>query len=100
MCLNFIINIVNAYINLEHWSSHFKISTLIIISKLNESLYNLPKLFYPIILLNILGKLIEKVIRERIQFHIIFNNFVHPYQFGGLKKQSTSNIDMFLIYII
>jgi len=47
-----------------------------------------------------LSKLIEKVIGERMQFHTISNNFVHPYQFGELKKQSTSNIGTFLMHII
>jgi len=47
-----------------------------------------------------LGKLIEKVIGERMQFHTISNNFVHPYQFGGLKQQSTSDTGTFLTHII
>ena len=84
--LNFIINIVNACINLGHWHLYFKTSTLIIISKLNKSLYNSSKSFCPIVLLNMLIKLTEKVIGERIQFHTISNNFIHPHQFGGLKQ--------------
>ena len=47
-----------------------------------------------------LRKLIEKVIEEIIQFHTISNNFIYPYQFGGLKQQSTSDIGTFLTYII
>ena len=57
-----IVNIANAYINLEHWPLHFKLSTSIIILKPNKSLYNSSKSFCPIILLNTLSKLIEKVI--------------------------------------
>lgn len=79
-CLNSIINITNAYINLEHWLLYFKTLTLIIILKLNKSLYNSPKSFHPIVLLNMLGKLIEKIIGKRLQFYSISNNFVHPYQ--------------------
>ena len=51
-------------------------------------------------LLNTLGKLIEKVIGERMQFHTISNNFVHPYQFKGLEQWSISDVGTFLIYII
>ena len=40
----------------------------------------------PIVLLNMLSKLIEKVIGERMQFHTIFNNFIHPYQFREFKQ--------------
>ena len=79
---------------------YFKSLTLIIILKLNKSSYDLPKSFQCIILLNTLGKLIEKVIRERMQFYIISNNFVYLYQFKGLKQWSISNIGIFLIYII
>ena len=82
-CLIFIINITNTYINLGHWPSHFKTSTLIIIPKPNKSLYDSPKSFQPIVLFDILGKLIEKVIGEIMQFHTISNNFVH--QFEELK---------------
>jgi len=51
-------------------------------------------------LLNMLDKLIEKVIGERMQFHTISNNFVYLYQFGGLKQWCTSDVDTFITYII
>ena len=86
--LTLIINITNACINLGHWPLHFKLSTSIIISKPNKSLYDSPKSFCPIVLLNMLSKLIEKVIKERIQFHTISNNFIHPHQFGGLQTST------------
>ena len=99
-CLTSIINITNACINLGHQPLYFKSLTLIIIPKPNKSLYDSPKSFCSIVLLNMLSKLIEKVIREIIQFHTISNNFIHSHQFGELKQQSTSNTDMFLTYII
>ena len=73
---------------------------MIIIPKPNKSLYDLPKSFRPIILLNTLGKLIEKVIGERIQFHVITNNFIHPSQLGGLKLKSTIDVRVALMHII
>ena len=84
-CLVNIINIANVYINLEHWPSHFKLSISIIIPKSNKILYNTPKMFRPIILLNMLSKLIEKVIGERLQFQALSKNTIHPCQLGGLK---------------
>ena len=99
-CLISIINITNVCINLGHCPLYFKSLTSIIISKSNKSLYDSPKFFCPIMLLNTLGKLIEKVIGERIQFYTISNNFVHPHQFGRLKKYSTFNVGMFLTHII
>ena len=38
------------------------------------------------ILLNIPSKLIEKIIRERLQFQAISNNFIHPNQLRELKQ--------------
>ena len=38
-------------INLGHWLLHFKILSFIIILKLNKALYNISKIFQPIILL-------------------------------------------------
>ena len=76
--LNNIINIVNACINLGYWPSHFKKSSTIVISKPNKQLYNYSKSFHSIVLLNILGKLIKKVIGERLQFQVTANNFIHP----------------------
>jgi len=70
-CLNNIINIANSCFDLGHWPNFFKLSSIIIISKPNKILYNQPKAFQPIVLLNTLGKLIEKVIVERIQFTVV-----------------------------
>jgi len=51
-------------------------------------------------LLNTLGKLIEKVIGERIQFHIVANDFIYPSQLGELKFKSTIDAGIVLIHII
>jgi len=51
-------------------------------------------------LLNTLGKLIEKVIEERLQFHMVNNDFIHPSQLGGLKFKSTINAEVTLTHII
>jgi len=39
--------------------------------------YDSPKTFRPIVLLNTMGKLIEKVIGDRLQFYVVSNNFIH-----------------------
>ena len=79
ICLKSFINITNVCINLGYLLSHFKMFNSIIISKRNKASYDSPKTFRPIILLNTLGKLIEKVIGERIQFQLISKNFINPY---------------------
>jgi len=76
-CLKNIIAIANAYFEVRYWPNHFKSSTTIVIPKLNKMLYDTPKSFRPIVLLKILGKLIEKVISDRLQFHIVSNNLIY-----------------------
>ena len=99
-CLRKLINIANVYIKLGHWPLHFKVSTSIIIPKSNKKLYNSLKAFKPIILLNTIGKLIEKIISKRLQFQLISKNFIHPCQLGSLKQYSTMNTGIVLTYFI
>ena len=99
-CLANIINIANAYFNLGHWPNYFKYSSTIITPKPKKTLYDQAKLFCPIILLNTLGKLIEKVITERLQFTVVNNNFIHLSQLGGLKFKSTMDARVVLTHIM
>ena len=99
-CLVNIINVANACINLGHWPDYFKCLSMIIIPKPNKSSYDHAKMFCSIVLLNTLGKLIEKVIAERIQFTVVENNFIHPCQLGGLKFKSTIDAGVTLTYIV
>jgi len=84
-CLLKFIDIANTCIDLGHWPSHFKTSTMIIISKPNKSAYNSLKSYRLIVFLNTVGKLFEKMIGEQLQFHTISNNFVHQSQLDSLK---------------
>jgi len=85
---------------LGYWPSHFKTSLSIIIPKPNKELYDSPKIFRPIVLLNTIGKLIEKVIGERLQFYMTSNNFIYPSQLGGLKQCFLSNASITLTHFI
>ena len=99
-CLLKIIQIANMYINLEFWLSHFKSSNTVVIPKPNKINYNSPKSFCPIVLLNTMGKLIEKAISNRLQFHLSANNFLDSHQFGGIHQRSTTDVGMYLTYLI
>ena len=99
-CLANIINIANACFNLGHWPNYFKYSSTIIIPKPNKMSYDQVKLFCPIVLLNTLGKLIEKFIAERLQFTVVNNDFIHPSQLGGLKFKSTTDAEVALTHIM
>jgi len=99
-CLNIIISITNACIELKYWPLHFKRSTTIVIPKPNKKLYDSLKVFRPIVLLNTVGKLIKKVIGERLQFNMASNKFIHPSQLSGLKFKSTIDAGIALTHII
>jgi len=73
---------------------------MVIIPKPNKPSYDSPKSFCPIVLLNTLGKLIEKVIEERLQFHVVSNDFIHPSQLESLKFKSTTDMGIALTHII
>ena len=100
LCLKNFINIANTCIDLDYWLLHFKTLLSIIISKLNKASYDSPKIFRPIILLNMLGKLIEKVIGKRLQFQLISKNFIYLCQLGRLKQQSTIDAGVVLTHLI
>jgi len=99
-CIFKLLDIANVCIDLEHWPSHFKTSTMVIIPKPNKSAYDSPKVYHSIVLLNTIGKLFKKMIGECFQFHTIANNFVHQSQLGGLKQRSTIDAEVILTYII
>jgi len=73
---------------------------MIIISKSNKESYDSPKSFRSIVLFNTLGKLIKKVISKHLQFYLILNNFIHPYQLRGLKQRLTTNAGVTLTHFI
>ena len=56
-------------------------------------------MFCPIVLLNTLGKLIKKVIGERLQFKSISKSFVHSNQLERLKQHSTIDTGIFVTYL-
>lgn len=95
-----LVNIANSCINLSIWPTHFKKSTSIIISKLNNSSYNTSKTFLLIIFPNIISKLIEKVISNRIWCYLIALNFIHLIQIDNIKQWSTINARVYLTYLI
>ena len=100
VCLKRIINITDACFELGHWPSHFKTFISIIIPKPNKESYNFPESFRPIVLLNTIEKLIEKVISKHLQFHSISNNFIYSSQLGSLKQRLITNVGVALTHFI
>jgi len=99
-CLKRLVHIANACITLEYWPFHFKSTNTIVIPKPNKMLHNTPSSFQPIVLLNTTGKLLEKVISNRLQFHITTNSFLDLNQLGGIRQRSTTNAGIYLTHLI
>jgi len=99
-CLSKVVDIANACITIGYWPDQFKESTSVIILKPNKTSYNTPKLFRPIVLLNTMGKLIEKVISNRLQFHLLANGFLDPNQLGGIRQRLTIDAGMYFTHLI
>jgi hypothetical protein len=60
--------LANTCLQSGHWPAEFKASTTVVIPKPGKPLYDTPKSFCPIVLLNTLGKMFEKILSNRLQF--------------------------------
>ncbi|KAF8689775.1 hypothetical protein AX14_003166 [Amanita brunnescens Koide BX004] len=78
------------------WPSHFKESVSVIIPKPNKPDYTIPKAYRPIALLNTLGKLLTKVLTNRLQHDAAEHNILHRDQFGGIQGHSTIDVGLVL----
>jgi hypothetical protein len=79
-----ILSLADACLRVGYWPTHFKESVSVIIPKLGKPSYSTPKSFRPIVLLNTLGKLIEKMISTWLQFDSIKFGVFHSNQLGGI----------------
>lgn len=99
-CIINFANITNACIDLSFWPLHFKNSISIIIPKPNKLIYDSLKIFCSRVFLNIFGKIIEKVISDKIQIYSITNNFIHLNWLEYLKQFSIVDTGLYLIHLI
>ncbi|CAA7270639.1 unnamed protein product [Cyclocybe aegerita] len=56
--------------------------------------------FRPIVLLITFGKLIEKMIANRIQFDAVKHDIFHPNQLGGIRQRSTEDAGLILTHLV
>ena len=99
-CTIGILSLANTCLSLHHWLRHFKESVSVIILKPGKPAYDTPKAFRPIVLLNTLGKLIEKMIARQFQFDAVKYSILHPNQLGGVVQWSTEDAGVFLIHLV
>lgn len=90
----------NACITYGIMPTVFKRSHTVIIPKPNKPDYSKAKAYRPIILLNCLGKLLEKVLARRMQFDAQKYGIMHPCQFGGTIQHNTTDAGIQLVHNI
>ncbi|KAF8697670.1 hypothetical protein AX14_001310 [Amanita brunnescens Koide BX004] len=78
------------------WPQHFKESESVIIPKPNKPDYSIPKAYRPIALLNTLGKLLTKILANRLQHDATEHGLLHRDQFGGIQKHCTLDAGLVL----
>jgi Reverse transcriptase (RNA-dependent DNA polymerase) len=98
--LELFVSIAEACIQVGHWPSHFNESLSVIIMKPGKPNYSTPKSFWPIVLLNTLGKLFEKLLSQRLQFDSVAHGAFHPMQFGGITQCSTEDAWVYLTHLV
>lgn len=80
----------NKCLELEYFPKHFKTSTLILFNKPNKN-PNEPGNFRPICLLPTIGKVLEKLIINRLKHHLTINKTINEKQYGFRTNTSTEN---------
>lgn len=93
-----IIAFFNACIQQGVHPAVFKKSCTVVIPKPNKSDYSQAKAYRPIVLLNCLEKLLEKILARRLQFDAQKHGILHPGQFGGVIQHSTHDAGIQLIH--
>ncbi|KXN80757.1 hypothetical protein AN958_07852 [Leucoagaricus sp. SymC.cos] len=79
-----VLALADACLMVRYWPSYFKESVSVIIPKPGKPSYSMPKSFRPIVLLNTLGKLIEKMLSRCLQFDGVKYSIFHSNQLSGI----------------
>ncbi|CAA7270636.1 unnamed protein product [Cyclocybe aegerita] len=92
--------LANGCLRVGHWPRIFKESLSVIVPKPSKPSYAVPKAFRPIVLLITFGKLIAKMIANRIQFDAVKHDICHPNQLGGSRQRSTEDAGLILTHLV
>ena len=81
--------IANKCLSLHHFPNQWKIAHVVIIRKPGKEDYTHPKSYRPIGLLSVLGKIVEKLLVGRLQWHILPK--LNKMQYGFLPQRGTED---------
>lgn len=83
--------ILNRCLQLSYFPTDWKIAQVLILPKPNKNDYSDTAAYRPIGLINIFGKLLEKLICKRLTYHLDKANLSNPLQFGFKELTSTTD---------
>ena len=92
--------IANACLWVGVWLKKLKESKTVVIPKAGKPSYDVLKAFRSIVLLNMMGKLFEKIIANCLQFGAAKEGILHLCQFGGVCQNSTKDTGIYLIHLV
>lgn len=82
---------VNTCLKFHYFPKPLKLGRVVYFNKSDKDCSD-PSAYRPICLLPTLGKLLEKLIYHRLDYHLEFNNLLHPSQFGFRQVQSCDSV--------
>lgn len=92
----YLAHVFNACLRLAYHPSNFKHATTIILRKAGKKTYNHPKSWRPIALLPCLGKILERILADRLKFLAMEHNLLPHVQFGLPGKCTTKALQYLL----
>ena len=91
---NFLTEIYNECLRRGHFPKQWKCSIIIPIVKPGKEGCNEANKYRPISLLNVGGKVLEKLLIDRVNHHVYSNNLLNENQYGFLPQRSTVDAAM------
>ena len=72
----------------------------VILQKPGKPDYSIPKAYRPIQLLEVFGKVMERIQARRISYYLLKNNLTSPHQSGGVRGRSAEDISLAILHDI
>lgn len=87
--LPFLTNLINSCLSLGHFPRRWKQASVIFIPKPGKSDYHSTSAYRPISLLSNIGKILEKIIKSRMEQYALRHNLLDQRQYGFTRGKST-----------
>ncbi|CAK1600499.1 unnamed protein product [Parnassius mnemosyne] len=84
-------NLFNRCMHLSHFPTSWKTAFIKTIPKPNKQDYNDISSYRPIGLINVFGKLLEKLIAKRLSYYMYINNTANDRQYGFKEQKTTTD---------